>query len=513
MLVTLIRPPLVLPLTTVTTSVGVPPIGVAYLAGSIKHAGHEVRIIDSFGEAIHKFTQIDESKLYVNGLLAEDIVDRIPHDSDIIGVSCMYSNEWVYTRKVVAAIKRRFPHVPLIVGGEHVTSDPEYIFRSCPCVNSCVLGEGEETIVDLISSIKNETPLREIKGIAYIDNNGSFLQTQRRSRIASIDKIPWPLWEELPLENYLSEGLGMASVRGRNMPMIASRGCPYKCGFCSNLLMWNSEWIIRRPQFVVEEMKYYKRKFKINNFELYDLTAIIHKKWVIEFTELLTQSELNITWSLPSGTRSEALDKDVLVNLYKSGCRTLTYSPESGSAETLARIRKKVNLKKMLQSMRWAVKNNITVKANLVVGFPAERKRDILKSFRFMLHMALIGVHDVAVFPFVPYPGSELFSCLIRQDRIPRDKVEYEKFLSRNLYNDVAEMRSWSKHISHRLIRLITIGGMLWFYFWQFTFRPHRLIMTIYRTIVGRPETMIDRMLDGLIRKFALRGKWYQITN
>ena len=349
--VALVRPPMVVPIAMYSSSQGTPPIGLAYLGGSLKAAGHRIVMVDGLGEAVHAVTKLGDLGLLINGLTANEIVARIPDDVDVIGVSCTFSNEWVYSQIVIRAIIERFPGVPVIVGGEHITAEPEYTLGRIPELHSCVLGEGEETIVDLIDAIERRRPLESVPGIAFRGLNG-VIRTVARARIRAVDQIPLPSWDEAPLENYLANGLGFGSVRGRTMPMIASRGCPYQCTFCSNPVMWTQRWVVRTPRLVVDEMKLWMKEYQVTRFEFYDLTAIVRKQWILEFANLLIHERLNVAWALPSGTRSEALDGEVLDRLYLAGCTELTYAPESDSATTLKRIKKQIRLPRMLASMR-----------------------------------------------------------------------------------------------------------------------------------------------------------------
>ena len=500
--VALVRPPQILPAATITTSQGVPSIGVAYLAGALKAAGHQVSVVDAFGEAVHRFRRLGDTGLLVNGLNAAEIVDRIPDDVDVIGVSCMYSNEWLYSKVVIGAILARFPGVPVVAGGEHISADPEYALASRPGMRCAVLGEGEETLIDLVEALETERSLTTVNGLAFVDRHGRLERTPARKRIRDVDAIPLPSWDETPLEHYLSNGLGMASVRGRSMPMIASRGCPYQCTFCSNPLMWTQRWIARTPRLVIDEMKLYIAKYAATRFEFYDLTTIVKREWILEFTELLRREDLSTTWALPSGTRSEALDAEVLARLKETGCHELCYAPESGSPTTLKRIKKEVKLPRMLSSMRAAVTNGISVKTNMIVGFPGQTKREIAESYLFLAKLAFVGVDDVAVFPFVPYPGSELFFRLVREGKIERGGRGYERFLAENIYNELSRMKSWSEYVSDRQIKVLTVGGMVWFYLWQYAFRPWRVLRTIVRLASNRPKNMLERALDGVIRNF-----------
>jgi len=504
--IVLARPPAVLPEMVIQTSQGTPALGTAYLSSSLKKAGHKVIVIDALGEGLDKFSRIKNTRLLVNGITATEIVDRIPLEADVIAVACMFSSDWIYTRQVINKIHEAFPNKPIITGGEHITADPEYSLRSVSRITACVLGEGETTVVELCEAILKQQPLHTIKGIAFLDGDRTYNKTAPRPRIGSVDDIPWPDWDNYPIEKYLDQGFGFNIARGRPMPMLASRGCPYQCTFCSSPLMWTTEWTARDQTDVVNEMKYYIDKYNIDHVEFYDLTSIIKKEWIVNFTKLLIKENINITWSLPSGTRSEALDEEVLALLKKSGCNKLTYAPEAGSATTLKRIKKKVKLPRMLKSIRWATKAGIRVKANLMFGIPGQTKYEIFETFGFLAKTAWLGMRDVSLFGFVPYPGSELFFKLLEDQKINDSIDEYEKFLLGNIYGDSGGMKSWSEHLSDSGLKATIYTAFFWFYGLSFLFRPHRLFSTIWRIIRSNPITTLDLLIDGTIKNI-IRGR------
>jgi radical SAM superfamily enzyme YgiQ (UPF0313 family) len=486
---------------------GVPAISLAYLVSSLKAAGHSVvGVIDAYGEAMGQFAKIEGTSFLVNGLTAAEIAARIPRDTDVVGVSCMFSNEWIYAKQVIREIRREMPDVVIVGGGEHFTADSEYSLRACPEIHSLVLGEGEETFVDLVGAVLAGRSLESVPGIAYLAD-GRFARTPPRARVRAIDGIPLPSWDEMPLERYLDAGIGMGSVGKRSMPMIATRGCPFACTFCSSPTMWTQRWVAREPKQVVNEIKTWIARYGVSNVEFYDLTAIVRRDWIIRFAQLLIEEDLRITWALPSGTRSEALDAEVMRYLRLSGCRSLTYAPESGSPATLHRIKKKIKLPHMLESMRAGVKEGLHLKANMIVGLPGQTYWEVAESYALIARMAWVGVDDVAVFPFVPYPGSELFAQLIEQGKITRAPEEYDRFLAANVYNEVSGTLSWSEHISHRHIKILTLGGMAWFYALQFLFRPWRAGRVLSRVIRQSPITMLERALHLATRKLISKRR------
>jgi radical SAM superfamily enzyme YgiQ (UPF0313 family) len=108
-----------------------------------------------------------------------------------------------------------------------------------------------------------------------------------RERISDIDALSWPAWDGIPLDTYLDRGFGMDEYNLRSMPMLASRGCPYRCTFCSSPQMWGTTWMARDPDDVVREIRHYVERHGIQHVEFHDLTTIIDRRWILRFTEKL----------------------------------------------------------------------------------------------------------------------------------------------------------------------------------------------------------------------------------
>lgn len=503
--VTLIRGPWVSYLYKFDTdggSTGSPPLGVAYLAAALKQAGHQVCVIDAFGEAPGQVARVSGQPLNVVGLSIDEIIRRIPRHTDLIGFSVMFSGDWLVHKRVVRAVHAAFPATPIIVGGEHASAEAAYILRHEPYVHACVRGEGEETLLDLLDAMERGKDWREVSGLCLRDpNGGEPVTTTARKRRRNLDEIPWPAWEEIPLEAYFAKGGGFGSTRGRTMPMLASRGCPFACTFCSNPDMWGQYWNVRDPSDVVAEIKSCVERYGIDSLCFYDATTIIRRDWILRFADLLTRENLGLEWSMPSGTRSEALDDEVLAALKRSGCPKISYAPESGTVETLTRIKKHVDLDRMIRSIRAAVRQGLIVKAHIVMGFPFETVRAIWPDYKLAVRMAWAGVSDIPVYIFNPYPGGALHDEIKRKGGFPAEGDPYEEFLASSYTTSFRRVRSWSEHIGSRQLVALAWGCMTLFYTCQFVFRPWRLLVSLYRLATSRPMTMYERLPDMMIQK------------
>jgi radical SAM superfamily enzyme YgiQ (UPF0313 family) len=265
--------------------------------------------------------------------------------------------------------------------------------------------------------------------------------------------------------------------------------------------MWTTRYEARPPADVVDEIEGYVARYRIQNVDFYDLTSIIRREWVLEFCELMCQRDLGVTWQLPSGTRSEALDAEVLRAMYRSGCRNVSYAPESGSERTLRRILKKVDLDRMESSMRAAVEAGLNVKANIVIGFPGEEKDDLRDTIRFLGRMARAGVHDASVWTFSPYPGSQLFDELCAAGRLgPFDDDYFTSLLS---YSDLGGAVSYAEAFTSAELQRWRIAGLALFYLESYARHPSRPLRSVSNILRSRYESRMEMSLANLVRRLA----------
>ena len=492
--VVLVRPPMLMPRWSVFSAM-CPALGLAYIAAAIRDAGFDVRCVDAVGEDPFKQIILENSNFLSLGLSTPEIVEQAG-TCDVIGVSLMFSHDWPLAKSIIQALRQANPRATIICGGEHVTAVPEFCLKDCPEIDICVLGEGEETIVDLLGSLSTSRPLADIPGIAYRAAEGP-MRGLSRARMTELDQIAWPAWDLFPLENYLANGLGYGVNPGRTVPLQVSRGCPYQCTFCSSPQMWTTRWKAREPDEVIREMQYYIDHYGAQNFDWYDLTSIVKKDWIVEFCTKVIERDWNITWQMPAGTRSEALDTDALRLMYESGQKNISYAPESGSPTSLKLIKKKIDCDKMADSIGCALEVGMNVKLNMIMGFPHETKRHIFETLSFLKRMALLGVHDVNITCFSPYPGSELYDKLREAGEIAEMDSDY--FLMLTGYTDLRFSYSYSPHFGNRQLTLYRLGGLLMFYALSYLSHPTRVFKLISNLIQGKQETRLDSALQGLV--------------
>lgn len=289
-----------------------PPLGAAYIAAVLRQLGHEVYAIDA---AVEGFFDVEPFKFgtHIFGLNIENTVKLIHPDTEIICFSFMFTNSWYLDREVVAAARKKFPNAIIIGGGEHATGVPKYCFDTAPEIDYIVLGEGEATIAELMHCIENKLPVDDIARIAFKKNGEVVVNnfSRRIKRVENVDEIPWPAWDLFPLEKYFEYKVTYGVYRGNNLPVMASRGCPYDCTFCSSPQMWGKKYNLREVKDVVNEMEHYYKKYNVVSFDFFDLTAIIYKDWIIDLCNEIIKRGMKITYQIPAGTRAEAIDFEV----------------------------------------------------------------------------------------------------------------------------------------------------------------------------------------------------------
>lgn len=462
-----------------------PPIALASLAASLRADGHEPVVLDALMEGADEFRPAYADGAVVRGLTTAAILERIDElgPVDAIGVNTMFSQDWPETAALITAIGSRFS-VPIIVGGEHATAAAQYILDTAVHVTAAAHGEGEQTISEFADWVAGHRRIEEISGISRRDEHATVVRNDTRPRIRTINDIPWPAWDLFDVERYLTDGSSYGIRVGRTMPIMATRGCPYRCTFCSSPQMWTTKYVTRDPELVLDEIQHYIDTYDADTIDFYDLTAITRRSWILAFCAGIERRGMKFSWQLPSGTRSEALDREVLRAIRRTGCTSLSYAPESGSRRTLEIIKKKVNLEKLTDSIRGAVKEGISIKVNLIIGFPHESRRDVLATIRYAAKLAIIGIEDAGIYLFSPYPGSELYEELRRDGVLPEMNDAY--FATLLQQTDVKGTSVYCRAIGGRELGLYRLGGMMLFYALAYLRRPSRALRTVRNLLTGK---------------------------
>lgn len=493
--VTLIKPPTVVNMSSLSFHNSLPPLGLAYISAVAKAAGHTVHVIDAPGEDIDTYHPVQHGAitLYTHGLSLPEIVERVPVETNVVGITNMFLHEWPLIKELIRLIRAARPNAFIVMGGETPTAFWWRMMEESPGLDACVLGEGEITFEELLKTLDAKGNVADVASVAYRDQSGKPTKSSMtRKRAKSIEQIPRPDWEAFQVDAYLSREYSSGVKRGRSLPMISSRGCPFQCTFCSSPAMWTTRYVTRTPEDVASEVEHYVERYGISNVDFHDLTSMLTKKWILRFCNVMEERGIKISWQLPSGTRCEALDAEALDALYRSGCRNLSYSPESGSEEILRDIKKRVKLPVLMSSVKAAVERGIVSNVNFILGLPGETYKDTWNTYKLIVRLALAGAHSTAVMVFSPYPGSALFEEIYKAGKIQLNDEFYYGSLLRSGRTSV----SYNENMNPNALVAIQLAMLSTFFGISYLSRPQRAIKTFWNVISKKSqETNMDQFL------------------
>jgi len=266
---------------------------------------------------------------------------------------------------------------------------------------------------DLVQSLeKSNIELRDINGIAYLKGKETII-TSPRHVIQDLDSLPFPARHLLPMNEYYEAAntdVTIAEFTNSWTTMITSRGCPYKCIFCSIHIVMGRKWRPRSPENVVNEIEQLVYKFNIKQIGFEDDNMTLNRDRMATICDLIIERGLDIEWIARNGVRADTLDEIVLKKIKKSGGKTLWLAPESGVQNVVDEIiKKQLDLKKVEEVVKLSKKVGLTVGCYFVIGLPGETKEDIINTINYARKLRRLGADHFDFNIATPYYGTELY--------------------------------------------------------------------------------------------------------
>lgn len=357
---------------------------------------------------IDKKYQVEIFDTYLDNLNEYDMTSI-----KIVGISAISG---IYIKNAISVakkIKAKNPEATFVWGGQHASALPEEVLHS-PYCDIVVRGEGEYTFRELASALIEKRDYSTIKGISYKQHNKIYHTADRE--LMDLNTIDIRSYDRF--------------IRFNRYPMLkynfyyeSSRGCPYRCAFCSFDI--GRIYRTKSPQKMVEDIAYLKNKYNFKNLILIEPEAFINRKKMEEFALLLIEKKLDITWM--ANCRIDHFCKfsdEFLDNLKKSGCTRLNFGAESGSDKILKHIDKKVTTKDIVQAAQKGKGSGIELQMSFMCGFPTETTRDIEETMNMIELVRIHGVIVVGWNILVPLPGSKLFYECQKYGFVPPANLE-----------------------------------------------------------------------------------------
>jgi radical SAM superfamily enzyme YgiQ (UPF0313 family) len=320
-----------------------------------------------------------------------------------------------------------------IAFGTHVTPMPRETLKPYPALDFVLVGEPDLTIRDLLDHFENKFDQRDahitrvfaehdptyrpsltidgrvdlsgIKGMAWRNAEGEPVVNATRPFIKSLDDLPMPLHEHLPLMKYR-----MPLINGPFTFIVTSRGCTAGCIYCIKHVSYQYSVRLRSPRLLVDEIKYLK-SLGIKHIHMYADLFTVSRDQVMEMCKLLIDEKVGVTWT--SNSRVDYVDEEMLLQMGKAGCTLISWGIESGSEQVLKHARKGAYPDKAQRALTWAKAAGIMNWGYFIIGLPTETEATIRQTIDFAKKLPL----DIALFHVAaPYPGTPFFFEVVKNN-------------------------------------------------------------------------------------------------
>ncbi|WP_236951112.1 B12-binding domain-containing radical SAM protein [Methanobacterium subterraneum] len=355
----------------------IPPLNLMYLAAALENVSIPVKIIDDdlYQAGFDKITNL-ASKI----------------DPKVVGITATTAtikNALEYIKN----IKKALPNTLTVIGGSHPTFMPYETLKSEKTLDAVVIGEGEETIVDIADNARKN--LSGIKGISY-RNDDKIRKTPSRPLIKDLDSLPFPARHLVPFKSY-----ELSSQAGG---MITSRGCVFSCNYCSSSLIMGKKFRTRSPENVVDELEELSYKYGLKEVAFLDDIFMLNKKRAGMIADEIKRRDIDV--SFIASSRVNNVDKRLLESLKDSGMSTLYCGVESGSQRVLDLMGKGITLKQAENAFKIAKNVGIDVVGSFILGYPGETVEEMNQTIDFSIKLD----PDYCQYSILtPFPGTPIY--------------------------------------------------------------------------------------------------------
>lgn len=403
MRVALVNPMFRLPIDTRTS----PHMGLAYLAAVSERRGDEVRVYDA---------DVEDQPL------ARFLQEFRPHLVGVTANTPQVKQAW----RTAAAVKQELD-VPVVLGGPHVSvvsEDLDFESLRQPPVDIVVRGEGEGpwiAISDLVESFLRDQPefsvarlmapaldlFRGLEGVSYKTSDGQLHRNDDAPIITDLDSLPWPAYHLFKMERYTNLQPATDAVDGaRSFSIMTSRGCPYRCTFCSQSIM-PIKWRARSAENVIAEWRHLVHDLGALEIGVLDDSANIRVKRLHELADLLVAHKLNhVPWIFVNGIRANLADYDLLVKMKRAGLKRTAFGVETGDERMIVKIDKHIDHDTIRRAFKNAKAAGIETIGFFIIGLPGDTRESMQRTIDFAIEVDPM----IANFSMMtPYPGTVVY--------------------------------------------------------------------------------------------------------
>lgn len=362
------------------------PLGLMYLASYLRSSqpDHEIELLD----------------LRCHRKPLELLVERLDGmKPDIVAISALTA-EGETLHRIAAIAKEHDPDSVVIVGGPHITACTSYVGEDGN-IDVLVMGEGEETFVELVTAVQEGTGFRGIPGTAVLVD-GRVEWGPARELIQDLDIIPYPAWDLVDIDVYSRFGRTGNVKRGRFLPLFTSRGCPFRCYYCCNV--FGKTYRTRSAENVIGEVREIVDRFDVRDIEILDDIFNLD----LERAKTICRGilDLDLLIAFPNGVRADRLDHELICLLAEAGTTNMAVAIETSSQRLQKKIGKNLDVDRVKQAVVWANEEGIMTVGYFMLGFPTETREEMLDTIEFAVNMDLFFA---SFFIVTPNPGTPLW--------------------------------------------------------------------------------------------------------
>ncbi len=390
-----------------------PPLGILYISAWLDKYGIDNEIFD---------TTFSQKRLQQSYLLKEK--------PEIIAIYVNLMTK-VNVIELMQYIGQHLPESKIILGGPDVRYNlADYLDAGAEVV---VIGEGEETMRELVEAIQSNQGLQEVDGIAFMQS-GSLVQTQERSRIRPVDDLPFPNRHKIDIQKYLDTWKTYHGMQ--SMTVSTQRGCPYTCTWCSTAV-YGQSYRRRSPAKVVEELKHLKETYHPDSVWFVDDVFTVSHKWLTGFAAEVQKQDAIIPFECIS--RADRLNEEVIDLLKAAGCFRIWIGAESGSQKIIDLMDRRVDVNQVRDMIRLTRQKGMEAGTFIMLGYPGETEADIKETVK---HLKESNPDHFTITIAYPIKGTRLYGeveaiqtqSLDWTKTTDRDR-DFERTYSREYYN------------------------------------------------------------------------------
>ena len=387
-----------------------PPLGLLSLAAAARRAGFAARVLDLAEPE-------DQAAL-----------ERWSPDAAplLVGITAT-TPEFTAAVALVGALRRRLPGAPVVLGGIHVSALGADALRESGA-DFGALGEGEETLVELLAHLAEARPSAElaaIRGLAWRQGD-EITVNPPRPVIPDLDALPPPAWELIDGERYLARPWGILQERARVGFVVTSRGCPHGCSFCASPGVMGRGFRAHRPARVVDEIEALYRARGVREILIADDAFTTDPARAAAICEEVLRRGLDISWRTPNGVRADSLDGPLVRTMRRSGAYLMGFGIEAADRALLTRAGKPTDLDRVSDAIALVRRAGILTFGTFILGLPGQTRAAIEETIRYAVDAEL----DVAHFGlYAPYPGSPDFEALARSASPPPGLRDWDRYV------------------------------------------------------------------------------------